>query len=263
MKSKIISESGTSGEIDMPEFFSMLIREDIAQKFYESQKQIQPYAPFIMAGKQHSASGILSHSRRLWKTAYGKGISRVPRKIFWRRGDHFYWQGAEVSGTRGGRKPHPPKVLGFQTKKKINKKEAVIALQSVMAATARLDILKKRYSSAESWKLELPLVIKSDLLKLKTKQFFEILKNNLNSAWESVLQKKEVRAGKGKMRNRKYKKSAGLLLIIGKDEKANFSGIDVRKIDEIEMADLWPMGRLTIYSEQAVKELKQIGENKK
>ncbi|MFH1711281.1 MAG: 50S ribosomal protein L4 [Nanoarchaeota archaeon] len=262
MKTKIISEAGKTGEIEMPEVFSMNIREDIAQKFYESQKKTQPYAPFFMAGKQHSASGNLSHSRRLWKTTYGKGISRVPRKIFWRRGDHFYWQGAEVVSTRGGRPAHPPKVIHFLTKKKVNKKESIIALQSVMAATAKIEYLKKRYSSLGNLKLELPLVIKSDLLKLKTKQFFELLEKNLGDAWKVSLQNKEVRAGKGKKRNRKYKQNAGLILILGNDEQAKFQGIDVRRLDELEISDLWPFGRLAMYSEQAISELKKVEEKK-
>jgi len=262
MKAKIISQTGHTGEIEMPGFFSIHIRADIAQKFFESQKKTQPYAPYFMAGKQHSASGILSHSRRLWKTTYGKGISRVPRKIFWRRGDHFYWQGAEIASTRGGRPAHPPRVIHFQTAKKVNKKEAVLALQSVMASTAHIEYLKKRYSSMENLKLELPLVIKSDLLKLKTKPFFEVLENHLGEAWNVALQNREVRAGKGKMRNRRQKHNAGLILIIGKDETAKFQGIDVRRLDELEISDLWPMGRLAIYSEQAINELKNVGEKK-
>ena len=262
MKTKVISQTGHAGEIELPEVFSMHIREDIAQKFYESQKQTQPYAPYYKAGKQHSASGILSHSRRLWKTTYGKGISRVPRKIFWRRGDHFYWQGAEVVNTRGGRPAHPPRVIHFLTKKKVNKKESIIALQSVMAATAKIEYVKKRYFSLENLKLELPLVIKSDLLKLKTKQLFELLEKNLGDAWKISLQSREVRAGKGKIRNRRYKHNAGLILIIGKDEQAKFQGIDVIKLDELEISDLWPLGRLAVYSEQAIDELKNVGEKK-
>jgi len=262
MKAKIISQTGHAGEIELPEFFSIHIRADVAQKFYESQKKTQPYAPYFMAGKQHSASGIISHSRRLWKTAYGKGISRTPRKIMWRRGDHFYWVGAEVVNTRGGRAAHPPRTIHFQTAKKVNKKEAVLALQSVMASTAHIEYIKKRYSSLGNLKLELPLVIKSDLLKLKTKQLFELFEKNLGDAWKVSLQNKEVRAGKGKMRNRRQKKNAGLLLIIGKDETAKFQGIEVRRLDELDISDLWPMGRLAIYSEQAIHELKNVGEKK-
>ncbi len=247
----------------MPEFFSMRVREDIAQKFFEAQKKQQPYAPFFMAGKTHSASGNLSHSRRLWKTSYGKGISRVPRKIMWRRGDHFYWIGAEISSARGGRAAHPPRVEHFQKKLKINEKEAIIALQSVMAATGNIEFLRKRYLSLQNAKIELPLIIDSNLLKLNTKQFFEFLGKILGSVFNVALKHKKQRAGKGKSRNRRYKENAGLLLVIGKDEEKKIRGIDVRKLDEIEISDLYPLGRLTVYTEQAAKELSSVGEENK
>ncbi len=259
MKAQIISQTGNAGETELPEFFSIRIREDIAQKFYEAQKKQQPYAPFFMAGKQNSASGNLSHSRRLWKTAYGKGISRVPRKIMWRRGDHFYWIGAEINSARGGRAAHPPRVVHFEKKMKINKKEAVIALQSVIASTAQLEFLKKRYESLENAKISLPIIIKSEILSMKTKEFFNFLEKILQEAWKVALQDKKVRAGRGKMRNRKYKKTRGLLLVTGSNENANFQGIQTRKTEELEIDDFWPMGRLTVYTEQAIKELNKIG----
>lgn len=263
MKAKILSETGKAGDIDLPEFFGMVIREDIAQKFYETQKKQQPYAPFWRAGKQHSASGNLSHSRRLWKTTYGHGISRVPRKIFWRRGDHFYWQGAEIASTRGGRAAHPPRVEHFLKKKKVNKKESILALHSVMAATGDLEMLRKRYSTLENWKFDLPIIIKSDLLKLKTKSFFLFLKKILGDAFNVALQDKKIRAGKGKRRNRRYKQNAGLLLVIGGNEGCEIPGIEIRKLEEIEISNLWPLGRLTIYSEQAIKELNEVEKKKK
>jgi len=53
-----------------------------------------------------------------------------------------------------------------------------------------------------------------------------------------------------------------LILIVGKDENAKFQGIDVRRLDELDISDLWPLGRLAMYSEQAVNELKTIEEKK-
>ena len=111
MKAKVLSIEGKEGkEVELPKCFSSKIREDIAQKYFEAEKRMQPYAPFYLAGKQASASGKIRHGRRLWKTAYGKGISRVPRKIFSRSGNRFSWQGATVASARGGRQAHPPKV---------------------------------------------------------------------------------------------------------------------------------------------------------
>jgi len=260
MKAQILSQSGKAGEIEIPEFFSINIREDICQKFFEAEKKIQPYGPNPESGKHHSASGRMSHGRRKWRTSYGHGMSRVPRKILWRRGDHFYWIGAETSGTRGGRQSHPPKVAHFQVEKKINKKEKEIAIKSAFASTSDLEFLKRRYETLRNGKIEikLPLVIKSDLLKLKTKEFFKFLEKILGETYLIALKQKTQRAGKGKMRNRRYKENAGLLLIMGSKEEIKISGIQTRKLGELEISDLFPLGRLTIYTENAIKELSKV-----
>jgi len=39
-----------------------------------------------------SASGKIRHKRHSWKVSYGHGMSRIPRKIFWRRGTNFSWK---------------------------------------------------------------------------------------------------------------------------------------------------------------------------
>ena len=262
MKAQILTQSGKGTEIELPKLFNEKIREDIAQKFFEAEKKIQPYGPNPESGKHHSASGNLSHSRRLWKTAYGKGISRVPRKIMWRRGDHFYWIGAETSGTRGGRQAHPPKVAHFQTEKKINKKEKEIAVKSAFSATGNLEFLKRRYSTLRNSKIELnlPIIISSDILKMKTKDFFKFLEKILGQLYNIAIKVKSQRAGKGKSRNRRYKENAGLLLVIGKDEKFKIPGIGVRKLQDVEISDLFPLGRLTCYTEKAIKELNEVKE---
>jgi len=92
------------------------------QKFWKQKKSQQPYAPSPVAGKQHSASGKIRHRRHVWKSHYGQGISRIPRKSVSRRGDRFNWIGAEISSTRGGRRAHPPKILSMINTKKITKK---------------------------------------------------------------------------------------------------------------------------------------------
>ncbi len=237
--------------------FDSKIREDMAQKVFEVEKKIQPYASFSEAGKQHSASGKVRHQRHKWRTAYGQGISRIPRKTFWRRGTHFYWVGAEIASTRGGRRAHPPRAIHFMKTGKVNKKEANLAFKSAIAATAKENYLKKRYSSLD--KTEVPIIISSEILKLKTKEFFSFLKKILGDNFKLALKTKKVRAGKGKLRNRKYKSNAGLLLIIGKEEKANFQGIEVMKADELEMNKLFPLGRLAIYTEAAISELDKLG----
>ncbi|MFH1500705.1 MAG: 50S ribosomal protein L4 [archaeon] len=261
MKANILSLDGKKkSSVELPSWFNKKIREDICQKYFEATKQIQPYGPNALAGMKYSASGKLKHRRHKWKTTYGHGISRIPRKILWRRGDHFYWVGATVASTRGGRKAHAPKPEHFKMQKKINKKEIEIAIQSALSSTGFQDHLIKRYGSIEEIKIELPLIVESSLLNLKSKEFFGVLRSILGSLNDLTIQKKKVRSGRGKLRGRKYKKNAGLLLIIGSKEQKKLSGIDIKKISDLEISDLWPLGRLTIYTEKAIEELKGVKE---
>ncbi len=258
MKIPILDIDGKKkGEIETT-IFDGEIRQDLIQKVVEAEKKKQPYSPSNLAGKQASASGKIRHGRRVWKSAAGRGISRIPRKIFWRRGNHFYWQGATVSSARGGRRTHPPKILSMIKVKKINKKEKRKAFLSALALTASIEQLKKKYKSLEDKevKIKLPVVIENKILSLKTKDFFKVLKKILKELTKVAIQKKSIRAGKGKMRGRKYKKTAGLLLVIGKNEEKKIKGIEVKKASQLSVSDLASNGaRLTAYTEEAIKEL--------
>ncbi len=257
MKSQILSIEGKKiKEIELPKLFSEKIREDIIKKVFESEKLWQPYGPFFKAGRQHSASGIVIHRRHKWKSAYGRGISRIPRKIMWRRGTQFYWIGAEISGTRGGRKAHAPKPEGSIRINKINKKEYDLALRSALASTLQEKNLKLRYSRLSEIKsTNLPIIVESKILDLKSKQFYDSLKNILGELYVVSTREKKIRAGKGKRRNRKYKKSAGVLFILGNKENINNKSIDSKKVNELLVSDLYPLGRLTIFTENAIKDL--------
>ncbi|MFH1290127.1 MAG: 50S ribosomal protein L4 [Nanoarchaeota archaeon] len=259
MKATLFDKTGKKkSQIEMPKIFLIRVREDIVQKYFEADKFIQPYASFTEAGKRQSASGTISHKRHDWKGHYGRGISRVPRKTMWRRGTQFFWVGANAPGTRGGRRSHPPKGIGKE--KKINKKEILLAMNSAIAATASRDFVLKRYSSLE--KIEnIPFVIET--LPQKTKALKEMINSMLGGAAKLAFKQKTVRPGKGKTRGRKYKSNAGALIIIGKDEKAKFSGIEVRQVGEVTISDLSPLGRLTIYTQKALEELNGEKKDKK
>lgn len=260
MKAQVFNIEGKKAkEIELPKFFSEGIREDIVAKVLEAKKIKQPYAPSPMAGNQSSAAGILSHRRHVWKSDRGKGLSRIPRKIFSRRGSQFNWEGATAPSTRGGRRAHPPKILNMLTRKKINKNEMRIALKSAIAATANPDKLSKKYSTLKNEKIKnLPLVVESKAPELKTKDFVKLLKNILGEkVFEIALKTKNMRSGKGKLRGRKYKQNAGILLVIGNKEKTNSKIVDVAKTNNLGVNDLAEggIGRLTIYTEEAIREL--------
>ena len=260
MKAKILDIQGKEkGNIDLPKCFSEKIREDIVAKVLEVKKTQQPYSPSPVGGKQHSASGKIRHLRHVWKSGYGRGRSRIPRKIMSRRGSQFNWVGAEVPNVRGGRRAHPPKILSMMNFKKINKKEMKIALVSALSATTNLEIISKKYSRLNNKKIsELPLIVETKISSLKTKDLISSLKKILGKElFEIAIKKKKVRSGKGKMRGRKYKSSAGMLLVIGENEKLKTNAFDVKNVKSLSVVDLAKggLGRLTIYTEDAIKNL--------
>ena len=96
-------------------------------------------------------------------------------------------------------------------------------------------------------------------LKFITKQFLESLKEILKDFYDVAIQKKSIRAGIGKMRGRKYKKNAGLLFVIGNKENKSIKGIEVLKVNQLIVSDLASNGsRLTLFSENAIKDLEKI-----
>jgi len=244
--------------IDLPKVFNSQIRSDILLKVFESQKLIytQAYGIKEGAGAQYSASGIFRKKRHAWKGTYGKGISRVPRKIMMRNGASFNSVGATVSSARGGRNPHGPRSEKNRFLK-INKKELILALKSAFAATINEKSISEKYNK----KLISGFVFDDSILTLKTKDFLKLLQSVLKEGYGSALKVKKVRAGKGKLRGRKYKSNAGLLFIIASNENMNRKGIDVVKANEIKLSDLSPNGvpgRLTCYTENAIKEIGEL-----
>ena len=259
MKTNVLDIKGKkTKEITLPNCFSEKIREDIVSKVLEASKTKQPYSPSPVGGKQHAASGKIHHLRHVWKNSYGRGMSRTPRKIMSRRGSQFNWVGAEVPNTVGGRRAHPPKIISMINTKKINKKEITIALKSALSATANEKIVIKKYEKLSGKKITgLPFVVESKIVSLKTKDLLSSLKDILGESFDVAAKKRKIRSGIGKMRGRKHKKNAGLLLVTGKDEKIKTNAIDVKNAKELNVTDLAKggIGRLTMYTEKAVNEL--------
>jgi large subunit ribosomal protein L4e len=259
MKIQILNLDGKKKSGMETNIFDNEIREDILQKAIEQEKQKQPYAPFYRAGKQAAAAGKTKHGRRQWKSAAGRGISRVPRKVFFRRGSQFVWQAAGIPSTVGGFRAHPPKTKSMIKKIKINKKEKQKAFFSALALTAYVDKVKQRYKSIQdkNIKIELPLVVDNKVLDLKTKDFLITLKKILNDFYSVSLKNKKVRAGKGKSRGRKYKKYGGFLLVVGNKQEKKVNKIDVKKVNSLKISDLSSVNgpRIVIYTEQAIKDL--------
>jgi large subunit ribosomal protein L4e len=261
MKVQVLNQEGKKVKEMDTKLFEEPIRIDLISKIVEAEKLTQPYSNTYRAGMDRSASGNVRHLRHAWKSHYGRGMSRIPRKAMSRRGTQFSWVGAIVPFARGGRRAHPPK--GSTGLVKINRKEAIKALLSSLSYIADPKQIEKKYARIDKAEGNFPLVVEDKVLGLKTKDFLASLKKILGDMYQVAIQEKSVRAGKGKMRGRKYKQNAGLLMIVSDKEDKNVNGIEVLKVSELSVSDLASGGaRLTIFTENAIKELEAIFDDK-
>lgn len=264
MKLRVIDLEGReSSQIELPIQFSEEYHPNLIKRaviVIQSNKR-HPYGAMPEAGQR--ASAVLSRRRRKYRGSYGKGISRVQRKIFWRRGTQFGWQAAVAPGTVKGRKAHPPKSSKI-LKKKINIKERRKAIRSALAATLLKNLVLKKPSLSKL--AQTPIIIISNFESLdKTSKVIELFKKiGLEEELKRISERK-IRAGKGKSRGRKYKIKKGPLIVVSKDcplirSASNIPGVDITLINNLNAELLAPgtaPGRLTIFSEAALEKMKK------
>lgn len=262
-KLNVLDLNGNKKKEITTEIFDAPIREDLIQKIVEVEKydemQKQRFGPYWYSGMETSASGSVKHNRHVWKTDRGKGMSRFPKKRMSDKGDRFVWVGAVAPGTKGGRRAHPPHIIRADIK--INKKERDLGFKCALALVASAEKIKSKYSSLENkeLKMKFPLIMDEKILSVKSKEFFEGMKKIFGEdVFQLIVQNKEVRPGIGKMRGRRYKQNAGMLLVIGSKEERKISGIDVVKVKDLKIKDMASNGaRITIFTEESIKELEQ------
>ncbi|VUT23468.1 MAG: 50S ribosomal protein L4 [Candidatus Methanolliviera sp. GoM_asphalt] len=247
-KARVFNTSGdVVGEIDLPDTFSEPYRPDIIKKAVLSiqSRRYQPHGVKPYAGYDTSAES--------W--GVGRGVSRIARIKNGRRA-------ARSPGAVGGRRAHPPKVEK-NLLEKINKKEMRKALRSAIAATSDKDLVMRRGHIFEG---EVPIILKDEIEELsKTKEVDELFKRV--RVWDDVERAKEkkIRSGKGKMRGRRYKRKRSALIITADDKglrkaSKNLPGVDFSLLSDLNVELLAPgthAGRLTIWSESAVKMLRK------
>ncbi|MBU2589731.1 MAG: 50S ribosomal protein L4 [Nanoarchaeota archaeon] len=261
MKAKVLNLEGVAGkDVQLPKQFDTEYRPDLIKRAVLSLQSHnrQPYGAKTDAGLRASAE--LSRRRRKYRGSYGKGISRVPRKIMSARGSQFNWTGAVAPGTVGGRRAHPPKSIK-EWALKINVKERKKALISAIAATANKELVLERGHKAPE---NIPLIIDNSFEKLsKTKDVIKTLeKLGLKEELERTKEKK-VRAGKGKNRGRRYRKKKGPLLVVSdkcalEKAAAAIPGIDIVVVKSLNTELLAPgavAGRLTAWTIGAIEKM--------
>merc|ERR1712179_683288 len=243
----------TDAPVCLPAVFKAPIRPDIVSFIHHevAKNHRQAYAVNRDAGHQTSAES--------WGT--GRAVARIPRVRG--GGTHRSGQGAFGNMCRGGHMFAPTKTFR-RWHRKINVAQKRYAMCSAIAATGVPALVMAKGHQIDEIP-EVPLVV-SDKVQgyTKTKEACILLK--INKAWKDVDQvykSKRMRAGKGKMRNRRRIQKLGPLVIYDQDQgitKAfrNIPGVDTIQVDNLNLLKLAPgghLGRFCIWTESAFKKL--------
>ena len=235
-----------AGTLDLPDVFSEPVRPDLVKRavLAAQANRTQKHGSDEYAGLRTSAE---SHGS-------GRGMAHVPKTE---------GRGARVPQTVGGRKAHPPKAEkdpGLD----VNDKERKAAVRSAIAATTDADVVAERGHAFDD-DTELPLVVSDDFEDLvKTQDVVEFLETvGVHADVDRADDGRNVRAGQGTLRGRKYQEPSSLLVVTSSEtgpSKAarNLAGVDVATGREVNAEDLAPgaePGRLTLWTESAVEEV--------
>lgn len=234
-------------EVNLPKVFGFPLRMDIIKRVYlsflTSQKQPQGRDP--LAGKKVSVESF----------GTGREMARIPR--------HANGRGGFAPMTRGGYKPHPPRV-DEKIYEEVNRKERRIALLSAVASTGNYElVLKRGHKFDVNTVKSVPVVVSDEIENIvhTREAAFLLQKLGLHLDVERVKSSRKIRAGKGKLRGRRFKERVGPLVVVSSRAapalKAfrNIAGVDVVGVDGLTIGLLAPggvPGRLTVWSKKAL-----------
>ena len=245
-----------SGEATLPAVMTAPLRPDIVQFVHTNMNKNnrQAYAVSIYAGKQVSASS--------WGT--GRAVARIPR--VGGGGTSRSGQGAFGNMCRGGRMFSPTKTWR-RWHRKINTSQKRYAVASALAASAVPSLVMARGHVIDDVP-EVPLVLETAVESTKKTSVAKDVLSALGALddVEKAGSSKKIRAGKGKMRNRRYTMRRGPLVIYQANdgiEQAfrNLPGVELCCVDRLNLLQLAPgghMGRFCIWSQAAFDALDKI-----
>ncbi|KAJ1974122.1 60S ribosomal protein L4B [Dimargaris xerosporica] len=254
----VIAETDGSavGTVALPAVFNAPIRTDVVQFVHKcmNKNKRQAYAVSTKAGHQTSAES--------WGT--GRAVARIPRVSG--GGTHRAGQAAFGNMCRGGRMFAPTKIWR-KWHVKINVNQKRYATASALAASAVPSLVTARGHRITEIS-EVPLVVSDNIQQFtSTKQAVAFLK--AIHAYEDVAKVANnvtIRAGHGKLRNRRYRQRRGPLVVYNEDQglvKAfrNVPGIDLVQVSSLNVLQLAPgghMGRFVIWTQSAFSLLDQL-----
>lgn len=239
--------------VELPPVFHCEIRGDLIRRAvtaYQANRR-QPYGPSSQAGMRHSVR---------W-SGKGQGVSRVPRI----RGT---MTGAQAPGTVGGRRSAPPRVERIWSKK-VNARERHLARNAALAALKEPSMVTGRGHRFRE-DVSLPVVVEDRLESMEpdggfAREGLTILgRLGLMSDVDRAKKGRHVRAGRGKMRGRRYRQPQSLLVVVREADPVrrlfgNLPGVEVVRPASLNAEVLAPggaPGRLTLFTEGALEALR-------
>lgn len=241
-------DGNVKGKATLPAAFEEPLRPDLIRKAVAVMQanRRQPYGSDPDAGKKQVA-----HS---WGP--GQGVSRIPRKV----------GGSEAGfapSVRGGRRSHPPKVEKVWAEK-MNRKERAKALHSALAASAQPEVVRRRGHRFKDG-LSLPVVVEDGLHEVaKTSDLLEVLaKLGVSDDLDRARDGHHQRAGKGKLRGRRFRTPRSILLVAPHGSKVhraaqNLPGVEVASPQQLNPEVVAPggdAGRLLVITESGLEAL--------
>lgn len=238
------TDGKVKGKLKLPEVFNTPFRPDLIRRAVVSAQanRRQRYGPSKEAGMRHAVS--------TW--GKGRGVARVQRLSQGRRG-------AESPNNVGGRRAHPPRPE-HSFEKKINQKEKKLAIASALAATSDLDRVRARGHKFKEG-LTVPVIVDDSMEKLeRTKDVLSMLDSvGLSPDIERATDGKHIRAGKGKMRGRRFRKPRSILLVATEGSPIlmgarNLPGVNTiypKGVNAELLAPGGDPGRLVVFSKKA------------
>lgn len=263
MKLKVYDKAKSEVKsVNLPKQFEEPVRTDLIKRAVLAIQAArrQKYGAKPDAGMGYSS--YVSKRRHNYKGTYGIGQSRTPRKVLNRRGTRFFFVGATVPQTVGGRRAHPPKAEKDWTQK-INVREKRKAIRSALAATVDADMVKARGHFVPAG---FPFALDSSVEELsKTKEIIDLLSTLGFQEEMARAQNTTIRAGVGKRRGRKTITKKSFLFVVSKDcplikAAANVPGAQIIPVNSLNAELLAPgthPGRITLYTDTALDILEQ------
>jgi large subunit ribosomal protein L4e len=249
------AEDKVVGTTSLPAVFTAPIRNDIVQFVHTNmaKNSRQAYSVNRLSGMNHSAAS--------WGT--GRAVARIPRISG--GGTSMSGSGAFGNMCRGGRMFAPTKIFR-RWHRKINLHQKRFAVVSALAASSLPSLLLSRGHKIENV-AEVPLVVEDSIQGYeKTKQALAFLKTiSASDDLNRVNDSKQIRAGKGKMRNRRYVARRGPMLVLPNNNGVrafrNIFGLDIANVNALNLLHLAPgghVGRFIIWTKGAFEQLDKI-----